>query len=84
MASKAINPFESLRKANQHGAEYWSARDIQAHLGYEKWANFEKAIKKAAISCERSGNVPQNHIASAGNMVGVGSGAKRRVPPPDC
>lgn len=28
--------FEELRKVNQHGAEYWSARDLQPLLGYSQ------------------------------------------------
>lgn len=28
--------FESLKKINEHGIEYWSARDLQPCLGYSK------------------------------------------------
>ena len=66
-------------KINEHGAEYWSARELQVHLGYTKWANFDKAIKKAVTSCEQSGNDPANHFAGAGNMVTLGSRAQRTL-----
>lgn len=69
--------FESLRKTNEHGAEYWSARDLQPHLGYSQWRRFEDAIKRAMISCEQSGNAVKNHFAGAGKMVEIGSMAKR-------
>jgi DNA-damage-inducible protein D len=72
--------FESLKRINEHGAEYWSARDLQTHLGYSKWANFDKAIKKAVTSCEQSGNDPENHFAGAGNMILIGKGGKRNIP----
>jgi DNA-damage-inducible protein D len=33
--------FESIRQTNEHGAEYWSARDLQLLLGYSQWRRFE-------------------------------------------
>ena len=29
--------FEGLKKTNDYGAEYWSARDLQPLLGYTQW-----------------------------------------------
>jgi DNA-damage-inducible protein D len=65
--------FESLKKYNRHGIEYWSASDLQPCLGYSQWRRFENAIKKAIESCKQSGNNPQNHFTGAGKMVGIGS-----------
>jgi DNA-damage-inducible protein D len=42
--------FEELKKINQHGAEYWSARDLQPLLGYNHWRSFENSIAKAIVS----------------------------------
>ena len=61
--------FEELRRTNQHGAEYWSARDLQPLLGYTQWRRFEQAIERAMTSCETSGNNPAHHFAGAGKMV---------------
>ncbi|MEK7875948.1 MAG: BRO family protein, partial [Pseudomonadota bacterium] len=71
--------FEELRRTNQHGAEYWSARDLQPLLGYTQWRRFEQAIERAMTSCETSGNNPTHHFAGAGKMVGLGSGSQREV-----
>ena len=71
--------FESLKKINQHGIEYWSARDLQSCLGYSKWQRFDPAIKKAIKSCQQSGNNPQNHFTGADKMVGIGSQTERKV-----
>ncbi|MBI4937107.1 MAG: DNA damage-inducible protein D [Nitrosomonadales bacterium] len=71
--------FEELKQTNKHGAEYWSARDLQPLLGYSQWRRFEDAINRAITSCEQSGNNPQNHFAGAGKMVGLGSGSERKV-----
>ena len=72
--------FESLKRTNQHGAEFWSARDLQSLLGYNHWRSFEKAITKAINSCEQSGNEPEHHFARARKMIAVGKGGQREVP----
>ncbi len=82
---KLINPpmgnfvFESLRQTNEHGAEYWDARDLQPLLGYIQWRRFEQAIQRAKESCVQSGNDPKHHFANAGKMIELGKGGKRDV-----
>ncbi len=71
--------FESLKKINQHGIEYWSARDLQACLGYSEWRKFEATVKKGIESCKQSGNDPQHHFVGADKMVSIGSRADRKV-----
>jgi DNA-damage-inducible protein D len=66
--------FESLKKLNKHGVEYWSARDLQPHLGYSKWQRFENALKKAMESCKQSGNNPEHHFTGSGNPITSGKG----------
>lgn len=71
--------FEALKQSNAHGAEYWSARDLQPQLGYSQWRRFEQAIERAITSCKESGNPPGHHFASAGKMIEVGKGGQRQV-----
>jgi DNA-damage-inducible protein D len=71
--------FESLKKINQHGIEYWSARDLQSCLGYSEWRKFEATVKKGIQSCKQSGNDPQHHFVGADKMVPIGSRADRKV-----
>ncbi len=78
LSTKSLS-FEDLKKVNQHGVEYWSARDLQPLLGYSQWRRFENAIKKARESCKKSGNDPENHFAGAGKMVTIGSQSDREV-----
>ena len=83
--TEIINPddsrkgFEALKLTNEHGAEYWSARDLQNILGYGQWRRFEDAIKRAITSCETSGNDPEYHFAGAGKMIELGKGGLREV-----
>ena len=71
--------LESLKQHNQHGAEYWMARDLQPLLGYRQWRSFTKAIKKAETSCRESGNDPGYHFALARKMIPGGQGAVQEV-----
>jgi len=80
LPAERFKSFEELRKINQYGAEYWSARDLQPLLGYTQWRRFEDATKRAIISCEQSGNTPDYHFAGAGKPIVGGKGAVQEVP----
>ena len=71
--------FEQLKQCNEHGAEYWSARDLQPLLGYSQWRRFENAVQKAKMSCQQSGNEPDYHFAGAGKPIKGGKGAVQEV-----
>ena len=71
--------FEALKQSNEHGPEYWSARDLQPLLGYTQWRRFEQAVERAMTSCETSGNNPAHHFAGAGKMIELGKGGQREV-----
>lgn len=71
--------FESLKRINEHGAEYWSARDLLPLLGYSQWRRFEQTIARAHESCTQSGNEVEHHFASAGKMITLGKGGTREV-----
>ncbi len=59
--------------------EYWLARELMPLLGYERWENFEKAIKRSMESCESSGITVTDHFREVTKMVQLGSGSKRNV-----
>jgi DNA-damage-inducible protein D len=79
MISMGSKSFEELKKINEYGAEYWSARDIQPLLGYAQWRRFEDAIKRAITSCKQSGNEALHHFAGVGKMIDIGKGGTREV-----
>ncbi len=54
--------FEGMKMVNEHGAEYWSARDLQPLLGYDQRRNFDGAVKMAKTSCEQSGTDCDNPL----------------------
>ena len=61
------------------GVECWSARELQELLGYSKWENFEKVIKKAKDACRNAGELMENHFPDIRKMVEIGSKTERPV-----
>ena len=71
--------FDDYAQSTEDGLEFWFARDLQGLLGYDKWDNFKKVIDKAKIACEKTGLLVEDHFPDVGKMVGVGSGAERKI-----
>lgn len=59
--------------------EYWLARELMSVLGYERWENFEKSIRRAKESCESQGIAIKDHFREVTKMVQIGSSAKRKI-----
>jgi DNA-damage-inducible protein D len=73
------NQFETIKRIDDNGSEYWSSRDLAKVLGYSDYRNFQTVINKAKITCENSGQVINNHFVEATDMVQLGSGAEKSV-----
>lgn len=73
------SPFDAIRRVNEQGREYWSARELGKLLGYGEYRFFKNAIKKAEEACEQSGQPVTDHFVHTHGMVDIGSGAKRKV-----
>ena len=71
--------FESLKKINQQGQDYWSARELSKVLGYSEFRHFLPVINKAKEACENSGQTTANHFEDILEMVTIGSGAQREI-----
>ncbi|MEI7621843.1 MAG: DNA damage-inducible protein D [Candidatus Moraniibacteriota bacterium] len=71
--------FESIRKLDENGIEYWEARELMSALGYDRWENFEKVIEKAKKACFGANQEIENHFRDVRKMVEVGSNTMRQV-----
>jgi DNA-damage-inducible protein D len=72
--------FEQLVHVEEETkVEFWLARDLQRVLGYDRWENFEKVVRKAITACDGSGYVVTDHFLETTKMVLLGSGAERPV-----
>ncbi len=73
-----VSPFEAIRRENEDGSEYWSARDLARLLDYRQYNKFTRAIEKAEEACLNSGQLVSDHFTHVSEMVNIGSGAQRR------
>ncbi len=71
--------FESIKKTDKNGVEYWEARELLPLLGYEKWEKAEEVVGRAARACMNSGQDVDNHFHQAVKMVNIGSNTVRKV-----
>ncbi len=71
--------FEEVRHVDEHGNEYWLARELQGVLQYAKWENFHKVIKTAQIACKISQQVVAEHFPEVRKVLTVGNGAKQKL-----
>jgi DNA-damage-inducible protein D len=72
--------FESIRRVNQSGQDFWSSRELGKILGYSEYRNFLPVIEKAGEACKKSQNAVSDHFVESREMVDIGSGAKREMP----
>jgi DNA-damage-inducible protein D len=79
MPSAPHRDFESIKKLDENGVEYWEARELLPLLSYEKWQNAEDVIARAARACINSGQDVDNHFTKLSKMVEIGSNSVRKV-----
>lgn len=68
-----------VHKEEEAKIEFWYARELMDLLGYERWENFDKVIKRAMNSCETSGIEVSNHFREVTKMIETGKSAHRSV-----
>ena len=73
------NIFEQIKKINEYGQEFWSARDLYKLLGYTEYGKFLSAVERAKEACKNSNQKINDHFAQVSDMVLIGSGAERQI-----
>lgn len=79
LTKKAVATFESIKKIDDEGKEYWSSRDLAKILEYKDYRNFLVVINKAKESCNNSNILVTDHFVEFTDMVPIGSGALRSI-----
>ncbi|MEO5368978.1 MAG: DNA damage-inducible protein D [Magnetococcus sp. DMHC-1] len=69
----------ATQRTDAEGIEFWFARDLQAHLGYARWENFQTAIQRAMESCEATGHAVVDHFRGVTKMIELGKGGLRQI-----
>ncbi|PIY10531.1 MAG: DNA damage-inducible protein D [Flexibacter sp. CG_4_10_14_3_um_filter_32_15] len=77
-SNELFEKLESIRKEIEN-VEYWSARDLQNVFGYDKWENFHKVVKRAAVSIENTSESVELHFLEVRKMFTIGNGAEREM-----
>jgi len=79
LSTPAPNPFERIKRVNEGGGEFWSAREMARVLEYTDFRNFISVITRARQACTNSGRAAADHFVDTTEMVGIGSGAWRPI-----
>ncbi|WP_430332731.1 phage antirepressor KilAC domain-containing protein [Rhodococcus sp. ACT016] len=46
------SPFDRIRRVRPDGAEFWTARELMALMGYARWENFMTPVERAMKTAE--------------------------------
>ncbi|MDR3307251.1 MAG: hypothetical protein LBS61_06360 [Endomicrobium sp.] len=71
--------FESIKFIDNNGDERWSARDLSALIGYDKWDNFDNVLSKAIVTAKTVNADVDYHFAEIGKMIQLPKGANRSL-----
>lgn len=63
------SPFDAIKKIDDDGREFWSARDLMPLMGYSAWRNFETPINRAMQAARNQGSSVQIHFAGSRKVV---------------
>ena len=79
LTKKTVSLFESIKKIDESGNEYWTSRSLWKILEYTEYRHFLPVIEKAKLACENSGQRIEDHFEDILEMVTIGSGAERQI-----
>lgn len=71
--------FEDIKHVDEHGNEYWEARELQQILGYKEWRYFSAVIEKAQIACSQSNNNINSNFGVNTKIVKTGVSTKEVI-----
>jgi len=71
--------FEQIKRNDENGNEYWTARTLAKVLNYTDFRNFLSVIEKAKDACINSGQVIAGHFEDMLDMITTGKTAQRKV-----
>ena len=67
------SPFDRLRQVREDGTEFWSARDLQPMLGYDRWHGFQRAIDRAIKAAQNMGHDVDSTFVQVSRVTHVGN-----------
>jgi len=79
LVKDAPSVFEKIKKTDENGNEYWSARELAKVLEYKDYRNFLSVVEKAKESCKNALQIPLDHFVELNEMIPLAKGAERQV-----
>jgi DNA-damage-inducible protein D len=79
LMQKQNSLFEQIKKIDEKGNEYWSARDLAKVLEYSEYRHFLPVIERAKEASTNSGQEVSDHFEDILEMIAIGKTAKREV-----
>ncbi len=71
--------FEDIKRVDEHGNEYWLARELQQVLEYKKWQKFINVIENAKLACEQSKFMIDEHFTQVGKTSKMPNGGVKNI-----
>lgn len=79
LSKKAKEMFESIKRLDENGYEWWSSRELAKALDYSDYRNFLDVMRKAWTACHNSGQNPNHHFGKITEVIKAGKGAELQV-----
>jgi hypothetical protein len=67
------SPFDGIRRTDAYGREYWAARDLQLHMGYEQWRRFEDVVERAVRAALNTSTYTESAFAQVTELADGGN-----------
>jgi DNA-damage-inducible protein D len=74
LTNQNTNIFESIKKIDKDGNEYWLARELMPLLEYDKWTNFDNVIARSIQSLKSTYPQTEDHFTEVGKKIKVAVG----------
>ena len=71
--------FESIKKVDSNGYEFWEARELMPILGYQNWQDFHNALRRAQITCRSTGQTIEDQFRGAPKLIKIAKGTKKEA-----
>jgi hypothetical protein len=73
------SPFDSIRRYNEGGKEFWLATELLSMLGYKSKKRQLETVERAILSCVNQGLDKLDHFSEVVQMTQIGGSAAERA-----
>ena len=75
-----LSPFDAIKEVDSEGREWWNSRKLARLMGYQKYWNFERLMKKVGTFLQQEKGLDmKEHMAEIEEMAQLNNGGWRQV-----